>query len=71
MGAMGYMVFKGPLKSNDYFYFLCCLAKFLMNKYREELVFFMDNAPIHKSKIWMKDKFLKNFYVLYNAPYSP
>ncbi len=70
---IGWMLFKGSVKKGDFFTFLMELVK---NNDRsrcktEKPIFFMDNASIHKSKLYMTGNFNKNYTTLYNAPYTP
>jgi len=72
-GIIGWMVFQGSVKKEDFFAFMMELVK----RYNHTLwkdtnpVFFMDNANIHKSKDFMQKTFNNFFTTLYNAPYSP
>ncbi len=72
-GIIGWMLFRGGVKKEDFFSFLMELVKDNdQTKWiNENPIFFMDNASIHKSKLYMTGNFNKHYTTLYNAPYSP
>jgi len=72
-GIIGWMLFRGGVKKEDFFSFLMELVKHNDNRRweKERPIFFMDNASIHKSKIYMTGNFNKYYTTIYNAPYSP
>ena len=63
-------IFKGSVKSQDFCGFFANLTNYLSETKPDSYVFLMDNASIHKSKIF-QNAVKKNFAILYNAPYSP
>lgn len=69
---IGWVLFKGGVKKEDFFWYLMELIKNEMHSFKKIApVFFMDNARIHKSKTYMTGIFNKYYDCLYNAPYSP
>jgi transposase len=70
-GILGFMVFIGGLTGSDYFGFLNkMLATETGRLGGEDVVFFMDNAPIHRTNL-IKARFVREFPVIYNASYTP
>ena len=71
LGILGFVLFDGSCKSIDFIGFLYnFIQKDLNHLENKHITFFMDNASIHKSKLF-KNNFAKSHSVLYNAPYSP
>ena len=70
---VGWMVFRGSVKKEDYFSFLMSLNKIFSQTQFKSLnpIFFMDNAKIHKSELYMIKIFNNYYTTIYNAPYSP
>jgi len=68
---LGFQIFKGSVNATGFGAFVSSLLKNNPEilKKPSSYVFFMDNAKIHKAKIL--EPFFSNFYILYNAPYSP
>ncbi len=68
---LGYQVYKGGIKADEFGGFIALMLQKHPEilKDRSKYVFFMDNAPIHRAK--SLQPYLKNFRVLFNAPYSP
>ena len=70
-GIIGFMLFAGSVKTEDYIAFLYTLVENdLRDNAYKKTVFFMDNASIHTSNLF-DESFLEDYRVLYNAPYSP
>ena len=70
-GVISFMIFKESIKSEDYLAFLYQLVNNdLYDQFNKKVVFFMDNASIHKSKLF-QESFAEDYNVLYNTPYSP
>ena len=63
-------IFKGSVKSEDFCGFFAQLTNYLSETMNNDYVFLMDNASIHKAKIFQSVA-KKSFAILYNAPYSP
>lgn len=70
-GILGVKVVKGGVKSEEFFHFMQQLIESKEELIKsEKVVFFMDNASIHKTSDSMVQ--LSKFYnILYNAPYTP
>lgn len=69
-GLLGFQILKGSAKSEDFCGFFANLTNYLGLDKEGSYVFLMDNASIHKSKLFHKIV-KKNYAILYNAPYSP
>lgn len=70
-GFLGFQIFRGAVKSEDFCCFLLSLVKKLeLDENENNICFLMDNASIHKSCVF-KDKILSRFNIIYNGPYSP
>jgi len=72
-GIVGWMLFRGSVKTADFFTFLMeMIEKNDLSRWGEKYpVYFMDNAKIHKANQVMLNIFNKYQTTLYNAPYSP
>ena len=70
-GYLGFQIFNGSVKSQDFAGFLSSLVSSLaLSNPNDKYVFLMDNAAIHRSKIF-KEIVGNQVSILYNAPYSP
>ncbi len=70
-GYLGLKVIKGGVKGPEFISFMFDLCDSVRTRVRtKKVIFFMDNASIHRSKAFMQ-KFTKFYNVLYNAPYTP
>ena len=71
-GMVGWMIFRGSLKGKDFFIFLMELIKENdSTKWKNKNpVFFMDNASIHRTKNFIKNRFSQYYTIIYNVPYS-
>lgn len=72
-GIIGWMLFRGGVKKEDFFAFLMEMIKdnSLSRWQNTNSLFFMDNAKIHKSRDFMQKIVQRYYSILYNAPYSP
>lgn len=61
--------FKGSVKTEDFCGFKANLTNYLWEKRNDSYVFLMDNASIHKYKLF-QNIVKKDYAILYNAPYS-
>lgn len=65
-----FIVFKGSVKSGDFNGFMASLmVLFKLDEYPREVVFFMDNATIHKN-IGLREEIATQLAIVYNAPYT-
>jgi transposase len=70
-GIIGYQIVKGGVKGEDFYGFINELLIHEKNRFAtKNVVLFMDNASIHKTKNFMQ-KFSLYYTVVYNAPYTP
>ena len=71
-GIAGWILVKGSVKKEDFFYFFMEFVKNEGPSFEQKPpVFFMEKAKIHKSKAYMTRIFNKFYNCLYNALHSP
>ena len=69
-GLLDDQIFKGSVKSKDSGGFFANLTNYLAETCPDNCVFLMDNASIHKAKLF-QNAVKKSYAILFNAPYSP
>lgn len=70
-GIHSFQIFKGGVKSQDFNGFMVKLLLHLnLHEQEKDIVFFMDNASIHKN-FDLRQELATQITIIYNAPYSP
>jgi len=70
-GMLGIKIVRGGVKGPEFIAFMFDLCKGEEERLsKKKVVFLMDNASIHRSKLFM-GKVVKYYNVIYNAPYTP
>lgn len=69
-GLIGFQIFKGSVKSEDFCGFFSNITNYLGHDKKGDYIFLMDNARIHKSKLF-HNAVKKDYAILFNAPYPP
>lgn len=70
-GIIAFQIFRGSVKSADFNGFMARLISNLgLDEQQQEIVFFMDNASIHKN-LDLREEIWTQITIIYNAPYSP
>ena len=69
--VVGWQVIKGGVNQENFFYFMLNLIKSLENNTQgKHTLYFMDNARIHHSNMYMQKYIQKFENILYNTAYS-
>lgn len=70
-GILSFQIFKGGVKSEDFNgYMVRIISQLELETIDKDVVFFMDNASIHKN-LDLREEIATKILIVYNAPYSP